>query len=159
MYTEVSDAAVSPSIESHGSSSGGCLQGLTNLCRALLGSSGEVGYSGASGGNHVSGASGEMTMLLKTARRSFVISIAFAGLVTAPGTLSAAALPAGIAAATSSFADSVQYAPHRRTGGGPGCGYGGVFPCSASDWGRCDDGYGGTVFPCGSTGRVRRGGF
>jgi hypothetical protein len=98
-------------------------------------------------------------MLLKTTREFLIVSTALAGFATATSTLPAAAFSVEISPSTSSFADGVQYAAHRRASGGPGCGYGGAFPCSSSEWGTCDDGYGGTVFPCSRSGRVRRGGF
>jgi hypothetical protein len=101
------------------------------------------------------GASGVMTMLLKAARRFLFVSIALAGLVTTPSTSSAAAFPVAISASTSSFVDSVQYAPDRRASNGPGCGYDGVFPCGASERRVCADGYGG-VFPCSSRYKARR---
>jgi hypothetical protein len=104
----------------------------------------------------LSGASGEVIMLLKTAKRALIASITLAGVVTRLTTLSAAALLVGIS--TSSFADSVRYAPHQRASNGLGCGYDGAFPCSAPTWGSCDDSYLG-VFPCSSPGRVRRGEF
>ena len=92
-------------------------------------------------------------MLLKTARRSLIVSIALAGATT----LSASAFPTGIS--PSSFADGVQYVAQRSAGDGPGCGYLGIFPCSASEWGTCDEGYGSTVFPCSNPGKGRRSRF
>ena len=94
-------------------------------------------------------------MLLKTAGKSLTFLIVLAGFVAAPSTLPAAPFPAGISASTPSFADSVQYAPDHQASNGPGCGYGGAFPCGASERRMCANGYGG-VFPCSSRYKARR---